>query len=174
MTDTISEKHRSWNMSRIRSTDTLPEYAVRSVLHRLGFRFRINCKGMPGKPDILLPMYRTVVFIHGCYWHRHPKCERCTTPKTRRTFWLRKFASNVERDRRDQEDLRKIGWSVVVVWECEILKNPIEATLGIIEKLPGCSVEIQDVNQLPPPKTILKASRKRRSSNLSRTKQAAP
>ena len=117
--DTISKEHRSWNMSRIRSRDTKPEMIVRSLLHRMGFRFRVHVGGLPGKPDIVLPKYRSVVFVHGCYWHRHPGCEFAYTPKSRVEFWQQKFADNVQRDKEAIDELGREGWEVFIVWECE-------------------------------------------------------
>jgi DNA mismatch endonuclease (patch repair protein) len=107
-------------MSRIRGRDTKPELAVRSLLHRLGYRFRLHVRDLPGRPDIVLSRHRTVVLVHGCFWHRHQGCRFCYLPKTRVDFWRRKFEGNVERDRVVQRELRKIGWRVMVVWECEI------------------------------------------------------
>jgi len=107
-------------MRRVRSVDTQPEIEVRSLLHRLGFRFRLHRKDLPGKPDIVLPKHRAVVFVHGCFWHRHRGCKRASTPATRRDYWLPKFERNVARDRKNRRDLRRLGWNVVVVWECEI------------------------------------------------------
>ena len=118
--DSISEEHRSWNMSRIRSKDTKPEIMVRSLLHRKGYRFRMHCKNLPGKPDIVLPKYRTAVFVHGCYWHRHPGCKFAYEPKSRVEFWTAKFVDNVERDKRNQDALVALGWRVLVIWECEV------------------------------------------------------
>ena len=107
-------------MSRIRSKDTTPEKTVRSLLHRMGYRFRLHRNGLPGKPDIVLRKYRTVIFVHGCFWHRHEGCKGCTTPKTNIGFWQDKFSKNVERDRQAQAALREDGWRVLVVWECEV------------------------------------------------------
>lgn len=119
MTDRISEERRSWNMSRIRGKDTAPELIVRSLLHRMGFRFRLHRKDLPGRPDITLPKYRTVVFVHGCYWHRHAGCRLAYTPKSNTEFWKKKFAQNVSRDRRNAAALKKLGWNVITVWQCE-------------------------------------------------------
>lgn len=118
--DTVSKAFRSWNMSRIRSRDTMPERAVRSLLHRMGYRFRLHHKGLPGRPDVVLTRYRTVILVHGCFWHRHEACRFAYTPKTRQRFWRSKFSANVARDRVVQAELRKQGWRVVVVWECEL------------------------------------------------------
>jgi DNA mismatch endonuclease, patch repair protein len=119
MTDRISPEHRSWNMSRIRGKDTGPEILVRSVLHRMGYRFRLHCSSLPGKPDMILPKYRIAVFVHGCFWHRHG-CKFSYTPKTRKEFWLNKFESNVGRDRKTLTKLKGLGWKPLVVWECEL------------------------------------------------------
>ena len=119
MTDTISPARRSWNMSRIRSKNTKPEMIVRSALHKMGYRFRLHRKDLPGTPDIVLPKYKTVIFVHGCFWHRHRGCKNCSTPKSRTSFWSRKFQDNVERDKTYAEKLTGLGWQVIVIWECE-------------------------------------------------------
>jgi len=106
-------------MSRVRSADTSPEIKVRSTLHRLGYRFRLHRGDLPGNPDIVLPRHRTAIFVHGCFWHRHPRCKEASTPATRKGYWLPKFERTVKRDRRNRKELRKIGWEVVVVWECQ-------------------------------------------------------
>ena len=113
---------RSRNMAAIRGKDTAPELAIRRILHAMGMRFRLHRKDLPGSPDIVLPRHRTVVFVHGCFWHRHEGCRYTTTPKTRQEFWLAKFESNVFRDRRNQARLEQLGWNVLVVWECELRK----------------------------------------------------
>jgi len=110
-------------MSRVRSTDTSPEIRVRSTLHRLGYRFRLHRSDLPGIPDVVLPRHRTAIFVHGCFWHRHPRCKEASTPATRKGYWLPKFERTVKRDRRNRKELRKIGWEVVVVWECQT-KDP--------------------------------------------------
>lgn len=117
--DRISREHRSWNMSRIRGRDTKPEVAVRSVLHRLGLRFRLHRRDLPGRPDIVLARHRTVVLVHGCFWHRHARCRFAYSPKSNAEFWSQKFRTNVVRDQRDRRRLQGLGWRVVVVWECE-------------------------------------------------------
>ena len=118
--DTFSTTKRSQIMRRVRSKDTIPEKTVRSLLHRLGFRFRLHRKDLPGKPDIVLPKHKTVVFVHGCFWHRHVGCARATTPASRKDYWLPKFQRTVWRDKANQEELRQLGWNVIVVWECEL------------------------------------------------------
>lgn len=111
-------------MRRVRSTDTRPEKIVGSFLHRLGFRFRKHRKDLPGAPDFLLPKYQTSIFVHGCFWHRHPGCTHADAPATRREYWLPKFSRTVERDRKNQQALRNLGWNVIVIWECEIRSSP--------------------------------------------------
>ena len=106
-------------MSRVRQKNTDPELAVRRCLHLLGYRFRLHRRDLPGTPDIVLPKYRTVIFVHGCFWHRHPGCNKTTMPKTRVDFWSRKFQANTERDARKEQALRAIGWRPCVIWECE-------------------------------------------------------
>lgn len=110
-------------MSRVRSKNTSPELRVRSQVHRLGYRFRLHVTDLPGKPDIVMPRYRTVVFVNGCFWHRHAHCRRASTPKTNTEFWLRKFKSNVVRDEKAHAKLRQNGWTVLVVWECQTHNN---------------------------------------------------
>ena len=126
MVDTISEERRSWNMSRIRSKNTKPELVVRSLLHRMGFRFRLHVKDLPGKPDIVLPKYKTVILIHGCFWHRHEGCSNATIPRSRTEWWIEKFQKNTERDRKAISALENMGYRVFVVWECEIKRLDIE------------------------------------------------
>ena len=106
-------------MSGIRSRDTKPERTVRSWLHRNGYRFRINRKDLPGTPDIVLPKYRTVIFVHGCFWHRHEGCKLAYTPKTNIGKWTDKFSKNVERDKTKLKECQQAGWNTVVIWECE-------------------------------------------------------
>ncbi len=122
MRDHLSKEKRSWNMSRIRSKDTLPELMVRSLLHRLGYRFRLHRKDLPGKPDIVLRKYKTVIFVHGCFWHRHKGCKRCTTPTTNAKYWVPKLEGNVKKDIEHRRTLKRLGWRTIVVWECEVKK----------------------------------------------------
>lgn len=117
--DTLTTERRSWNMSRIHSRDTTPECAVRSLLHRAGFRFRLYVKELPRSPDLVLPRYGCVILVHGCFWHRRSGCGYGYTPKSRVDFWRNKLAANVARDRLIRLQLRRLGWRVLVVWECE-------------------------------------------------------
>ena len=117
----VSEQ-RSRNMSAIKSKNTKPEITVRKFLHSKGYRFRIHRKDLPGSPDIVLPKYKTVVFVHGCFWHRHEGCKYKTNPKTRKEFWENKFNENIKRDRNNFKELKKLNWKVLVIWECQ-MKN---------------------------------------------------
>lgn len=132
--DRLSVERRSWNMSRIRGTDTQPEVRVRKVLHRMGYRFRLHRKELPGRPDIVLPRHRTVLFVHGCYWHRHQDCRLAYTPKSHTSFWLTKLNENVRRDRRVADALRQNGWHVGVVWECQT-KDLRRLTERLVEEM---------------------------------------
>ena len=116
-------------MSRIKSKDTTPERIVRSFLHRNGLRFRLHVKELPGMPDVVLPKYKTVIEVRGCYWHRHQGCKYAYTPKTRIEFWQKKFAENIARDQRTEAELRKLGWNVIVIWECEVNKAAFIETI---------------------------------------------
>ncbi|OGS18767.1 MAG: hypothetical protein A2219_08420, partial [Elusimicrobia bacterium RIFOXYA2_FULL_50_26] len=117
--DILSREKRSWNMSRIRSRNTTPERIVRSVLHELGYRFRLKGKKLFGNPDIILPKYKTAIFVHGCFWHRHKGCKSAYIPKTRVEFWKKKFRDNVKRDKKVAATLTEEGWKVAVIWEDE-------------------------------------------------------
>ncbi|MGO9531213.1 MAG: very short patch repair endonuclease [Syntrophobacteraceae bacterium] len=126
VTDILSTKQRSITMSKVRSGDTKPEWILRAGLHRLGFRYRLRNKHLPGQPDLAFPKFHAVVFVHGCYWHRHPECKDASMPKSNVDFWTRKFAENVERDRRTEEQLSAMGWRVMVVWQCGLVKRTVE------------------------------------------------
>ena len=119
MVDIVNKKRRSENMSRIRSRDTGPELAVRRTAYRMGFRFRLYRRDLPGTPDLTFPRHRLAVFVHGCFWHRHSGCRFAYSPKSRVEFWMKKFKQNVTRDRRNRAALQNLGWRVAVIWECE-------------------------------------------------------
>lgn len=133
-------------MSRIRSSNTSPEVALRCALHSLGLRFRLHHKDLPSKPDIVLPRYRTVVFVHGCFWHRHNGCKVSNTPKVNTEFWVAKFDRNVARDTRARELLEAQGWRVIVVWECELSsgRKAADAALRVASEIradvPGSAI----------------------------------
>ncbi len=128
MTDVFDQQKRSWIMSRVKGRDTKPEVAVRSALHRAGFRFRLHAKDLPGAPDIVLRKHRMVVFVNGCFWHGHGCPRGARIPAANRDYWVRKIARNQARDRRVQRQLRRLGWRVRVVWECK-LERGIERVL---------------------------------------------
>ncbi len=120
MVDIVSPEKRSSMMGRIRGRNTRAELLVRSYLHRAGLRFKINDRSLPGSPDLVFPRHRCVVFVHGCFWHRHPGCRFATTPATRVEFWRSKFATNVARDEKASAFLLALGWRTLTIWECEV------------------------------------------------------
>lgn len=120
MVDRLTPAKRSWLMSRVRGKNTTPELRVRRASHALGLRFRLHRADLPGTPDLIFSSRRLVVFVHGCYWHRHRGCPKSTAPSS--PFWAEKFASNIRRDRRVEKELRRLGWNVIVIWECETKK----------------------------------------------------
>lgn len=117
--DTLSRAERSARMALVRSRDTKPEIRVRSAAHRAGFRYRLHVAGLPGRPDLVFPSARKIIFVHGCFWHRHPGCPQNRTPKSRRGFWVPKLRQNRLRDRRVIRRLQNDGWKVEIIWECE-------------------------------------------------------
>lgn len=119
MADGLSAEKRSWLMSCIRGKNTKPEMKVRKLAHAMGFRFRLYRREMPGTPDLVFPKMRVVIFVHGCFWHRHPGCSKASTPKSNTDFWSQKFKRNVERDAVNYALLEEAGWKVAVIWECE-------------------------------------------------------
>ncbi|MCE7990094.1 MAG: DNA mismatch endonuclease Vsr [Caldilinea sp. CFX5] len=144
MPDKFSQEQRSSTMSRVKSGNTKPERIVRSLLHKIGYRFRLQRKDLPGTPDIVLPKYRSVIFVHGCFWHGHPGCPRAARPTTRPEFWNHKLDHNIERDRKAQEELQRLGWRVLIVWQCELRDlTELEAKLRQFLKLPNDTSIIQ-------------------------------
>lgn len=123
MADHVDRKKRSLIMAAVHSEDTRPEMAVRKIVHGLGYRYRLHVRTLPGRPDLVFPAKRKIVFVHGCFWHRHGKCRYASSPKTRRKFWGAKFAANVARDRRIVRELKRMGWAVFTVWQCELKKS---------------------------------------------------
>ena len=146
--DIISEERRSWNMSRIKGKDTKPELVVRSILHKMGYRFRLHRKDLPGTPDIVLPKYKTVIFLHGCFWHRHKGCKYAYTPKSRVKFWKDKFAETVKRDKQHLKQLKENGWEVFIVWECETKNmNKLKKIINkISQEINGVLLSSSDYN----------------------------
>jgi DNA mismatch endonuclease (patch repair protein) len=139
--DTLTTEQRSKNMSKIRSKDSKPEITVRKMLFKEGFRFRLHDKKLPGKPDIVLKKYKTVIFVHGCFWHQHEGCKRANMPKSNLEYWVPKIERNVQRDEEHTEKLKNAGWNVIVIWECEV-KN--------IEKLKDIFNSIKQIQPLNP------------------------
>ena len=119
MVDHLTKKERSKNMAAIGSKNSVSEIAVRKILFSNGFRYRIHDKRLPGKPDIVLKKYKTLIFVHGCFWHRHKNCKRANTPKSNQGYWIPKINRNVQRDREHVRELRKSDWNVIIVWECQ-------------------------------------------------------
>ncbi|MGC9454641.1 MAG: very short patch repair endonuclease [Phycisphaerae bacterium] len=127
--DTLSQTERSRVMSLVKSKDTRPERLVRSVIHRMGYRYRLHVRDLPGCPDIVFPSRKKVILVHGCFWHQHNCRMGRRMPKSRRTFWQRKLEGNKQRDRCQRRKLRRRGWQVLTVWECQLLPNQLDATL---------------------------------------------
>lgn len=123
MADVHTPKQRSYNMSRIRNKDTKPEELVRKYLFSQGFRYRKNDARLPGKPDIVLPKYKTVIFVNGCFWHKHEGCKYFVWPKNNADFWKNKIESNVTRDDKNHQQLKELGWKVLIIWECELKRS---------------------------------------------------
>jgi len=129
MTDVHSKAVRSFNMSRIKAKNTKPEQLVRKYLHANGFRFRLHVKDLPGRPDIVLPKYKTVIFVHGCFWHGHKGCKYYVIPKTRTEWWLNKINNNIGNDKKVIIGLSEIGWKIINLWECSLKPGNLEKTL---------------------------------------------
>ena len=135
MADVHDKETRSRNMAAIKSKNTKPEILVRKFLHKHGFRYRLHVKDLPGKPDIVLPKYKTVIFVHGCFWHGHEGCKYYVVPKTRTEWWLNKINGNISNDKKAYEALKAEGWNVIEVWECELKPAQLETTLTNLLKL---------------------------------------
>lgn len=129
MADIVTKDKRSQIMSRVKSKNTKPELLLRKSLHALGFRFRLHLKTLPGKPDIVLPKYKSVIFVHGCFWHFH-NCSRVKIPAENSSYWRKKISNNIERDCIHKEKLESLGWNVFIIWECELLKKNLQTTLS--------------------------------------------
>lgn len=134
MADVHEPKIRSYNMSQIRSKNTKPELLVRQYFHMMGLRFRLHAKTMPGKPDIVLRKYRTVIFIHGCFWHGHKGCRYFVVPKTNKDFWMAKIEGNKVRDKEAIKSLKKQNWKVIEIWECQLKPYTKDKTLDRITR----------------------------------------
>ena len=134
MADVHNKATRSYNMSRIRSENTKPEMLVRKFLHAQGFRYKLHDKKLPGKPDIVLPKYKTIIFIHGCFWHGHNNCKYFVVPKTRTKWWMNKIAANKANDEKAVKALKKNGWKVITIWECKLKTTKANSTLFFLLK----------------------------------------
>lgn len=132
MADVHTSEQRSYNMSRIKGKDTKPEMMVRSFLHTNGFRYKLHDKTLPGKPDIVLPKYKTVIFVNGCFWHGHKNCKYATIPKTRTDWWLNKINGNKANDTKHLLALRKLHWRVISLWECQLKPGKRDRTLELL------------------------------------------
>lgn len=132
MADVHTKETRSFNMSRIRGKDTKPELLVRKYLHAHGLRYRLHTTALPGKPDVVLPKYKTVVFVHGCFWHKHESCRYFVVPKTRTEFWMNKIGRNVANDEKQRVALEAAGWRVLTIWECELKPAVREGSLAAL------------------------------------------
>ena len=173
MTDIVDSQRRSELMAGIRRHDTAPELAVRRIAHRMGLRFRLHRKGLPGRPDLVFPKHRLAVFVHGCFWHHHNGCPFAHIPKSRTTYWREKFDANAARDKRNEDDLSVLGWRVLVIWECEVkdeefVRARLEAYTGKRStplgprtqapdgRHPGCTTTEADASsQLRPPPSFV-------------------
>ncbi|KAA9042129.1 DNA mismatch endonuclease Vsr [Ginsengibacter hankyongi] len=134
MADVHDKATRSFNMSRIKGKNTKPEMLVRKFLHAHGYRYRLHDKKLPGKPDIVLPKYKTVIFVHGCFWHGHNNCKYFVVPKTRTEWWLNKINGNIANDAKTAKTLKKEGWKVINLWECNLKPSKIDKTLTTLLK----------------------------------------
>lgn len=155
--DRITKEARSRNMAKIRSKDTKPEVFLRKALHKAGFRYRLNCSKLPGKPDIVLKKYGAVIFVNGCFWHGHQGCPKSRIPETNRDFWLKKIESNMARDEKNIKELRKDGWRVLVVWTCafgnkKLSENTVEETISWLKS----SDEFRGISNQQPPERAAK------------------
>ena len=168
MVDTFSRVKRSWVMSRVPQRETNPEIEVRALLRMLGVRYRLNVRSLPGSPDLVVRSQRKAVFVHGCFWHRHPGCKFASTPKTRTDYWNEKFARNIARDRRATAALRKLGWTTIVIWTCQLRRKEMVARR--LRRL----LEVAAFPPTPPRPTIKAAQRYRRTSVKGRAQRAHP
>jgi DNA mismatch endonuclease (patch repair protein) len=132
MADVHNKQTRSYNMSRIKDKNTKPEMLVRKFLHANGFRYRLHVRNLPGKPDIVLPKYNTVIFVHGCFWHGHKGCKYFTVPKTRTEWWLHKINGNIKNDNKAVKTLKKQGWKVIYLWQCNLRGKKTDKTFSIL------------------------------------------
>ncbi len=136
MADKVSEEVRSWMMSRVRGKDTTPERIVRSLLHKMGYRFRLHRQDLPGNPDIVLPRHKKIILVHGCFWHQHIGCPKANRPNSRKEFWDKKLNENIKRDKWNLRELEELGWNSHIIWECQTKREVdlISVIEGIFKK----------------------------------------
>ena len=132
--DVHSRETRSYNMSQIKGKNTKPEMLVRKFLHAHGYRYKLHDKSLPGKPDIVLPKYKTVIFVHGCFWHGHKDCKYFVIPKTRTDWWVNKINGNIANDNKASQALKKEGWKIITIWECNLKPAKVERTFNALLK----------------------------------------
>lgn len=135
MADVHSKQVRSYNMSRIKGKDTKPEILVRRFLHANGFRYKLHDRTLPGKPDIVLPKYKTVIFVHGCFWHGHKDCKYFVVPKTRTEWWLNKINGNIANDEKAISALKKDGWKIIILWTCDLKKKETKVFARLLSSI---------------------------------------
>jgi len=162
--DPLDKKQRSLHMSLIRAENSRPEILLRSILHRLGFRFRVNVKSLPGKPDIVLRKHQAVIFVHGCFWHAHPNCKRARIPSSNRRYWKKKFERNKEKDAKNIREIKRLGWRPCVVWECQVMKSPQAVARRVFRFLTGSPLSMDDSSyDFPEKRELLHVAEKRRN-----------
>jgi len=132
--DSLTQERRSWNMRQIRSKDTKPEILIRKALWRMGYRFRIHYKKLPGKPDVVIIKHKLAIFIHGCFWHRHDGCIEASKPKTNSEYWENKISKTMERDKEHNAEIIQLGWRVIIIWECEI-RNDVSENKKLLQRV---------------------------------------
>lgn len=132
--DNLTPEKRSWLMSQVKGSNTTPELIVRKFLHSRGYRYGLHNKTLPGKPDIVLRKIKTIVLVHGCFWHGHEGCQKARLPKTRRLWWQQKRSYNLDKDLRDRQALKALGWRVITIWQCDLSSKKVQSTLRRLEK----------------------------------------
>lgn len=149
MGDVHTPEIRSYNMSRIRGKDTKPEMLVRKFLFRKGLRYKLHDKFLPGKPDLVFPKYKTIVFVHGCFWHGHTDCRYFVIPKTRTEWWIEKIRKNQNKDTENSDNLIKTGWKIIVIWECELKQDPIPRLDEVFLEIIGSTQSFNPTKVIP-------------------------
>lgn len=156
--DKLTPEERSWLMSRVRSKDTKPEWILRSALHRMGFRYGLHNRKLPGRPDLVLRKHKAAVFVQGCFWHGHKNCPLARVPKSNRAYWEEKFRRNAERDARNHRLLEEAGWRVIVVWECELYNDTLATIERVVRLLLQGPGEARGYTEIPERRGLLRAA----------------